>query len=140
MCSVNRLLFVALVALTAAVLAVVTPAAAKEGVVARVLTPIVRSAEPGTKVKVVWTLYHVEDGERVPFSATGVFIRLFGSGGSHSARVYATQSELGRYRAVVNVPPGGVRRVVIGLMGTSCGPSGCSPSPAIFEIVGRSVG
>jgi len=133
------LLVVALVALTAAVLAAATPTSAKEGVVARVLQPVLRTAEPGSKVTVVWMLYHVEDGERVPFNATGVFIRLFGPSGSHSTRVYATQSKLGRYRAAVKVPPGGVRRVVIGLMGTSCGASGCRPSPAIFEIVGRSI-
>jgi hypothetical protein len=114
-----------------------TAAPAKEGVVAHVLTPISRSAEPRTKVRVAWTLYHVDAGRRVPFNASGVFIRLYGPAGSHSARVYATQPELGRYRAAVTVPRGGVRRVVIGLMGTSCGPDGCRPSPAIFGIVGQ---
>ena len=126
----------ALVAVTAsAVAATATPA--KEGVLARVLTPISRSAEPGTMVRVVWTLYHVDAGKRVLFNASGVFIRLFGPSGSHSTRVYATQPELGRYRAAVMVPRGGVRRVVIGLMGTSCGPDSCRPSPAIFGIVGQ---
>ena len=130
-------LFTLLALVVAAAVVGAAPAAAKEGVVARVLKPIPRGAEPGTKVTVVWALYHVEAGERVPFNANGVFIRLFGPGGSHSARVYATQPEVGRYRAAVGVPLGGVRRVVIGLMGTSCGPGGCRPSPAIFEIVGQ---
>ena len=131
----------AILALVAALASAVaaTPTSAKEGVRARVLTPISRSAEPGTKVTVVWTLYHLDAGKRVPFNANGVFIRLFGPAGSHSTRVYAAQSELGRYRAAVTVPRGGVRRVVIGLMGTSCGPDGCRPSPAVFAIVGQSL-
>jgi len=128
----------ALVALTGSVV-FATPAPAKEGVLARVLTPISRTAEPGTKVTVVWTLYHLDAGKRVPFNASGVFIRLYGPAGSHSTRVYATQPKPGRYRGVAAIPWGGVRRVVIGLMGTSCGTDGCRPSSAIFGIVGRAL-
>jgi len=136
----SRLLaFVALVALVAVFASVVgtTPTAAKEGVVARVLTPIPRNSQPGTKLRVVWTLSSVEDGKRRPFGAGGVFIRLFGPDGARSPRVYASEPELGRYRAQVRVPRGGVRRIVIGLMGTVCDQSGCRPSPKLFPIVGN---
>lgn len=133
----SRLLaFLALAAVASVVAA--TPTAAKEGVVARVLTPIPRNSEPGAKLKIVWTLSYVEAGIRHPFGAGAVFIRLFGADGARSPRVYASEFKRGRYRALVDVPRGGVRRVVIGLMGRSCGwPSGCRPSPAIFEIVGQ---
>lgn len=109
------------------------PAASKEGVVARVLTPIPRDARPGARLKVVWTLSYVDGGKRRPFGAGRVFIRLFGPGGSRSRRVYATELERGRYRARVTVPRGGVRRVAIGLMGMRCAGS-CRPDPVLFRI------
>jgi hypothetical protein len=114
-----------------------TPALAKGGVVARVLTPISRDARPGTTVTVVWTLYAVESGSRRPWSHAGPFIRLIGPEGSSSARVYATEPRPGRYRATVMIPRGGVRRVVIGLMGRRCIPGeGCWIAPSRFPIVG----
>jgi hypothetical protein len=113
-----------------------TPAAAKEGVQARVLVPIPRGAAPGTQVTMVWTLSSAQAGRRVPFSAEGVFVRLLGRDGRRSSREWAVQVEPGRYRARLRIPRGGVQRVVIGLMGTSCGASGCRPSPAIFKVVG----
>jgi hypothetical protein len=112
---------------------------AKGGVVARVLTPISRDAEPGTRVTVAWTLASVEHAKPAAFSAEGVFIRLFGPAGSHSARVYGLQLKPGRFRASIRVPPGGVRRVVIGLMGRSCGARGCRWAPSAFEIVGQPI-
>lgn len=128
---------VALIAALAALAA--APGAAKEGVVARVVTPISRDAEAGSKITVVWTLTFVEAGKRRPFGAS-VFVRLFGTNGSRSARVYAEPREPGRYRASVKVPRGGVKRVEFGLMGMVCdakGRPGCHASPKIFPIVGR---
>jgi hypothetical protein len=128
---------VVLCALAAAAFGLVaTPVGAKEGVVARVLTPISRDVDPGTRITVVWTLSFVEAGERRPFGAGGVFVRLFGRDGSRSRRAYASESVLGRYRATVRVPRGGVRRIEIGLMGTVCDSKGCRPAPKIFPIDG----
>jgi hypothetical protein len=121
-----------LVVLTALVVA--TQASAKEGIVAQVVTPISRDAAPGTKVNVVWTLMSVEDEDPHPFSADGVFIRLFGPAGSHTKRVYATQIASGRFRATLRIPRGGVRRIAIGLMGERCDAEGCGPSPILFRI------
>jgi len=121
-----------LVVLTA--LVVVTQASAKEGIVAQVVTPISRDAAPGTKVNVVWTLTSVEEEDPRPFSADGVFIRLFGPAGSHTKRVYATQIASGRFRATLRIPRGGVRRVAIGLMGERCDAEGCRPSPILFRV------
>jgi hypothetical protein len=114
------------------------PATAKEGVVARVLTPIPRDAQPGTKLTVVWTLSFVDKGKRHPFGGGYVFIRLFAADGSRSRRVFAEPVDLGRYRARAGVPRGGVSRIVIGLMGYVCDgdQSGCRPSPKLFPIVG----
>jgi len=127
---VRLLLATALVA--AIVGAASGPAPAKEKVVARVLTPLPHDAKPGTRLTVVWTLSYVEAGERRPLSAIGVFIRLFGHGGSAPARVYAAEPVPGRYRARVTVPRGGVRRVSIGLMGWNDD----GPAPYAFPLAG----
>jgi hypothetical protein len=124
-------LIVVLVALVA------SPAGAKEGVVARVLTPISRDAEPGRRVTVVWTLTFVEAGQRRPFGGGAVFLRLFGTADARSARVYAEPRAPGRYWAAARVPRGGVKRVEFGIMGTVCDQEGCRPSAKVFPIVGR---
>jgi hypothetical protein len=123
---------------TSAVVAA-APAVAKEGVVARLVTPIPREAEPGSTITVVWTLASVDDGKRRPFGAGGVFVRLFGPHGSRSPRAYASELGRGRYRARVVVPREGVSRVVIGLMGTRCDANGCRPAPVRFPIAGKSL-
>jgi hypothetical protein len=123
------------VALAASLL--VASASAKEGVVARVLTPIDREAAPRTRVTVGWTLTLVENGKRRPFGGGYAFVRLVGRGGSSSPRVYGTNPGPGRYRATVRVPRGGVARVIFGIMGSRCDPDGCRPAPKRFPIVGR---
>ena len=113
-------------------LAVATPVGAKEGIVAKVRVPVSRAAEPGTRVTMVWELT-AESGRARPFSADGVFLRLFGRDGSRSRRSYAVQLEPGRYRATARVPRGGVQRVVIGLMGWN----DYGPAPVTFPVIGR---
>jgi hypothetical protein len=113
------------------------PSAAKEGVVARVLTPIARDAEPGSRITVVWTLTFDEAGERRPFGGGWIYVRLYGPNGATSRRAWATNPRPGRFRADVKVPRGGVRRVELGIMGTACDAEGCRPSPKTFPIVGR---
>jgi hypothetical protein len=120
----------------ACVLAAAPAAPAKEGVVARVLTPIPRDAPAGTTLTVVWTLSFMEGGVRRPFGACGVFIRLFGADGARSRRAYATELEPGRFRARATVPRGGVERVVIGLVGVSCAAT-CRAAPVHFPLAGR---
>jgi hypothetical protein len=127
---------VVLTLVAATALLAATSSTAKEGVQARIVTPIAREAAPGTRVTFIWTLTTVDEGGRVPFGASGIFIRLFGPGGERTPRAYATELAPGRYHARPRVPDGGVRRVVIGLMGISCGVNGCRRSPAVFRIVG----
>ena len=114
-----------------------SPGAAKEGVVARVLTPISRDAEPGSRLRIVWTLSFVHEGKRHPFGGGEIFVRLVGRDGSKSRREYAENPLPGRFRATVRVPRGGVSRVEVGIMGTACTAEGCRPAPKHFPIVGR---
>jgi hypothetical protein len=133
---VNRAIAIALLAATSLAVAAAS-ADAKEGVEARILTPIAREAAPGTRVTVVWTLASVDEGRRIPFGASAVFIRLFGPGGARTPRAFGAEVAHGRFRASPRIPRGGVTRVVIGLMGTACDANGCRPSPALFPIAGR---
>jgi hypothetical protein len=114
-----------------------TPVSAKEGVVARVLTPIARDAEPGSRVRIVWTLTFLHEGERHPFGGGEIFVRLVGPDGSKSRRLPAEPTLPGRFRATVRVPRGGVARVGFGIMGTACSAEGCRSAPKHFPIVGR---
>jgi hypothetical protein len=132
-----RPLAAAAAALLVVTLALTPAAAAKERVVARLATPIVRDAVPGSRVTVTWTLTAVEDGKRRPYGAGYAFVRLVAADGTHSPRVYGTNPARGRYRALVTVPRGGVERVQIGVMGRACGATGCRPAPRHFPLVGR---
>ena len=126
-----------LAAVLAVVLGLPAPAEAKGEVVVRVLTPISRDVTPGTKVSVVWTLTVVEAGKRRAYRAGYVFIRLVGLNGARTPLAYGVEAgPAGRYRARVRVPPGGVRRVEIGVMGTVCGGDVCRPGPRLFRIAG----
>jgi hypothetical protein len=112
---------------------VVAPVGAKEGVVAKVRVPVSRTAEPGATATMVWELTAVESGKARPFDADGVYLRLFGPSGSRTPRAYAERLDAGRYRATARVPRGGVRRVVIGLMGWNDD----GPAPVRFPVIGR---
>jgi hypothetical protein len=133
---VNRTIALSLLAFAWLLLGA-TSVSAKEGVEARLVTPIPSEAAPGTRVTVVWTLSSLDQGRRIPFGASAVFIRLFGPDGARTPRAYGAEVRHGRFRASPRVPRGGVTRVVIGLMGTACDADGCRPSPAIFPIVGK---
>ena len=125
----RALVFAAMVLLFAGA----APAAAKDGVVAKVEKPVARDAEPGARVTVVWRLTSVESGRARRFGASGVFIRLFGPNGTRTPRAFASQFEPGRYRATARIPRGGVDRVIIGLMGWN----DFGPSPVTFPVIGR---
>jgi len=124
---------VATLAALVLVLVAVAPVSAKEGIVAKVRVPISREAAPGTKVTMTWELTAVDSGRAQPFDADGVFLRLFGPGGSRTPRAYAERLDRGRYRATARVPRGGVRRVVVGLMGWN----DRGPAPVSFPVIGR---
>jgi hypothetical protein len=113
-------------------------AVAKDGVVARVLTPISHDAQPGSRVTIAWTLTYPEAGKRRPFGAGYVFARLVGPAGSRAPLAYGVHTRRpGGYRARVKVPRGGVKRLEIGMMGTVCDGDGCRTGPKLFPIRGR---
>jgi hypothetical protein len=103
-------------------LAAGSAAIAKEGVDARLLTPLRADAAPGEQLTVAWALAGTDEhGRRQPFNAIGVFVRLVSASGGRPTIGFATPDAhpQGRYDAHVVVPEGGIGAVQIGLRGTS---------------------
>jgi hypothetical protein len=115
----------AVLAVTCLLLLAAGPAAlGKEGVNARLLTPLRVDAAPGQKLTVVWALAGTDEhGRRQPFNAIGVFVRLLSATGGRPTIGFATPDAhpQGRYDAQVAVPKGGIGGVQIGLRGTADG-------------------
>jgi hypothetical protein len=125
------LLAVATAAVTAA------PALGKEDVQATLVAPIPLDAAAGDEITVAWSLASVdEQGNRAPFGASGVYVQLVGASSDEATTGFATGDggRTGEYEAVLVVPPGGIRGIVIGLGGTSSGPTGSSRSDVLFPI------
>jgi hypothetical protein len=120
--------------LLAAVIAVlaVPVASAKEGAQAHLLAPLPAHPLAGSLITVRWSVdVPGTPGTRQPFGAIGMFVCLGGDGAS--TRATAPQYEP-PYQVRIRVPAGGIRSIRFGLMGTSCGPSGCQPSPMFFPL------
>ncbi len=110
----TRIVAVAIAALTLA-----APAFGKGDVTATIVTPIPADAEPGTEVRVVWSL-RIEEEQSHRVNADGVYLRLFGADGSQQdAYARSGAHEDGIYAATVRVPAGGVERAVVGIRGTA---------------------
>ena len=115
-----------------AVLAGASSAAAKEGAQAHLLAPLPANAAAGSHITIRWTVDVPGAGRtRRPFSAVGMFVTLVGADG---AVTRATAGGGPPYSVRVRVPRGGIHRIRFGLMGRSCGPSGCKPSPLFFAL------
>ncbi len=108
---------VAVVTLAVAAL-VAAPAYGKGDVTATIVTPIPADAEPGTQVRVVWSL-RIEEGSH-PVNADGVYLRRRRRRRLTAGRLRPSGSARGRvYAATVRVPVGGVERAVVGIRGTA---------------------
>jgi hypothetical protein len=107
-------------------LVLATAAGAKEGVVARLENPGALRSPAGTKVALLWTL---RAGTR-PFTASGIYLRLNGA-----RETPATERATGRFRARVTIPRGGVRTIVIALMGWRTDATGTRRADWRFPIV-----
>jgi hypothetical protein len=106
----------------AAALCVSAPAAhAKGDVQAHLQSRLPAGAKAGTSVRVVWKLYSVENGERRPFGAGGLFVQVRGK--RWARKVYG-EGRSGRYAARITVPAGGVKAIRFGLDGMRIYPDG----------------
>jgi hypothetical protein len=99
--------------LVAATALLAVPAAAKEGVRAKLVEPIRLDAAAGETLTVKWRLV---DRDGRPFGAGGIYLRISRCGRG-PLTVPARESSRGRYSAIVKVPKGGIRALHVGLKG-----------------------
>jgi hypothetical protein len=92
-------------------------AVSKEGVRARLDTPVPLEAAPGDKITIAWTLRSIERGQRRPFGASGVFVRLLSASDGEPVKALGKAGSHGGYVAEVTVPQGGIGGIRIGLEG-----------------------
>jgi hypothetical protein len=135
----NELRRVALSLLVAVVAAGVAalPAAGKEGVEATLRTNVPLDAEPGTQLRIAWTLRYADgDSRGRPFGANGVFVRLVSASGARAETGLAPTGShaSGEYAATILVPEGGIGDVEIGLRGWTSGAGGTRRSDLLFPI------
>ena len=111
-------------------------AAAKDGALASLETPIPSDADPGTEIDVAWRAWMPDGGTDWPFSGSPVFIRLVSADGGRSTETMGRESPAGsgRYEATIAIPSGGVGRVEVGLFGESCVDGTCTRSDLLFEL------
>ena len=109
--------------------AVATPASAKEGARARLLSRVPIHARAGALITVRWTVQvrGPSDG-LVPFVANPMFARLIGKGTVSTA--FANQFGP-PYSVRIRVPRSGIKNIKVGLMGYS---DTGRPAPAVFPI------
>ena len=91
----------------------VAPAAAKQGVEAKLDTPVRLGTAPGKTIRVAWRLV---DHQGRPFGASGIYLRVARCG-RRPLKVPATERAVGSYTARVKVPRGGIRKLRVGLTG-----------------------
>jgi hypothetical protein len=125
-----------LLAVGALLLLAASPAAAKEGAIAKLETAVHRDAQPGSTIEVAWSVIHVSGDGEVPISGTPFFVRLTGpDGASNEAPGIETPSGSGHYRASIVVPRGGIQDVTVALVGTACYEGGgCERADYTFPL------
>ena len=118
----------ALVLIAVCVLAAAPPASAKQDVRAHLERRLPTDARAGQTIRVVWSLYYVEDGRRRPFGASELFVKLRGA-----SKVYG-EGRNGRYTARVKVPRRGITGIRFGLDGIRIVNGVESPAPVYFPL------
>ena len=126
----------AIVGLVAAV-SLALPVLAKEGAEATLDTALPRDAEPGSMVEVGWSVFSIDGDQSNPISGSPIYIRLVGPDGTSATEVMGTEVPRGsgHYTASIQVPDGGIGRVIVGMVGESCYEGGaCQRSDMIFPL------
>jgi hypothetical protein len=128
---------IAVLLLAAAAGAIVTGAAsAKDAGTTATISAPAACAAAGTTMTVVFS---IATADGTPFGASGVFVRLRRGGGRPAVErpAAASAGAPGRYRARFRVPRGGLRRIDVGLRGTTTLADGTvRPAPVLFRTTG----
>jgi hypothetical protein len=121
-----------------ALIALAGPVAAKDGMEARLDTPLSVDAEPGSTIEVGVEVSVPGPSARFVVQGTPIFVRLLPPGGGESteARAHETPAGSGQYVAAVEVPAGGIDAIEVGIPGEQCDASGCRRSDVLAVVVG----
>ncbi|HSL77877.1 MAG TPA: hypothetical protein VK867_13105 [Candidatus Limnocylindrales bacterium] len=120
-----------------AALSLTVPVLAKEGAEAKLDTALPRDVEPGSTIKVGWSVFSVDGDQTQPIYGSPVYIRLVGPDGTSVTEVMGTEVPRGsgHYTASIQVPDGGIGEVIVGMVGESCVEGGaCQRSDMIFPL------
>lgn len=96
----------------------------KEGVSVNLVAPLPRDAQPGTIVPAVFTMEAISDDIASPLARAKVFIRLYGPAGAVTEAAGVEQETPGLYRAMIEIPAGGVAKGEFGVHGEARTASG----------------
>jgi hypothetical protein len=108
----------AVLATTTILLLLAAPTAlGKEGVSVNLLAPLPRDAEPGTTVAAFFTMEAISDDVASPLHKAKVFIRLYGPTGAMTEAAGVEQKTSGLYKAMIEIPAGGVVKGEFGIHG-----------------------
>lgn len=113
------------------------PVLAKDGAEAKLDTALPRDAQPGSTVKVGWSVFEIDGDTTQPIYGSPIYIRLVGSDGTSATEVMGTEvpAGSGHYTASIEVPKGGIGEVIVGMVGESCVQGGaCQRSDLIFPL------
>jgi hypothetical protein len=131
--------FAVAVGAVVAALAVPAAASAKGDVRAAITSPTRCDAAAGRIITVRFGLSVAEpDGARRPFNGAEIFVvlRRHGAPGV-KRRAVPMDRGTGRYRVRMTVPRGGIKRIDVGIEGTTIGADGTErPAPALFAVDG----
>lgn len=112
------------------------PALAKEDAEAKLDTAIPRDAQPGSTLDVGWSVYSISGDTQEPLYGSPIYIRLVAPDGTTSTEAMGTETPRGsgHYTASIEVPAGGIGKVIVGLVGEACDANGCARSDIIFPL------
>lgn len=94
-------------------------ALAKEGVSVNLSAPLPRDAAPGEVVPALFTLEAIVDDQTSPLRGASPFLRLYGPTGATTEAIGVEQRTAGLYKAMIEIPAGGIARGEFGIHGTA---------------------
>jgi hypothetical protein len=97
---------------------------AKTGVSVNLLAPLPGDAAPGTVVPALFTMSAIYDDVVSPLHKASVFIRLHGPTGATTEAAGVEQTTSGTYKAMIEIPAGGVAGAEFGIHGQAKTSSG----------------
>ena len=135
-----RTIAVALLAIGLCLSGAATALAKGQDAVVTLDAPLPVDAPAGSTVRIAWSVDIELDEGSLPFNAEGVFVRLVPASGA-PVHIVARQDRPGHYVATVEVPTGGLGKVLFGLRGEACSAGGaCAPSDEYFRVGSASGG